>query len=520
MGLALCAGPSLGALPAFPGAVGQAASTTGGRGGDVYHVTTLQDYNSDADEQKIPGSLRHAIRSAEGPRTIVFDVSGPIELKCPLEILKSNLTIAGQSSPGGITLWGYPLEISKCSDVVVRYLRIRLGDFNAEHDADGHQGGFVGGNNDLKASTANAVSIHGGAERVLLDHLSVCWGMDETLSVTKCRDVTVQHCLIAESLRRSFHAKGSHGYGSLVRGELTPADQAAGVGGFTFYQNMWAHHDARNPSIAGQQRLDPSQQEADRRRADVNVVNCLVYDWGSQATHRSNYGEVRINLLANYYANGPAKDAKYFFRGTPTARTFLRHSGNVHDRSVDGVCNGELIDTTKDIAAGFRDMRDDDEIVLADPPFPFLGNLEGHVQSAREAVESIQHGVGSSLWRDTVDTRVIDSFATGTGGLIDSQEQLRHGGQLPGIDDLKVEERPADFDVDRDGMADAFERQYGLSPDDAGDANALGLSNAGYTNLEVYLNSLVENASGTPSPPGGNSDNARRSGTSLRQPTR
>lgn len=245
-----------------------------------------------------------------------------------------------------MTLWGYPVEISKCSDVVVRHLRIRLGDFHARRDADEASGGYEQGNNDLEASSANAVAVHGGATRIILDHLSVSWGMDETLSVTHSRDVTVQNCIIAESLRRSFHSKGAHGYGSLVRGELTLEDQANNEGGFTFYQNLWAHHDARNPSIAGQQRLEGGQTEQERRRSDVNLVNCVIYNWGSQAAHRSNYGDVRINLLGNYYANGPAKNAKYIFRGTPTGQTFIRHRGNVHDRSVDGIANGELIDSS------------------------------------------------------------------------------------------------------------------------------------------------------------------------------
>src|SRR4051812_9101271 len=118
-------------LVAFPGAVGQGATAAGGRGGDVYHVVNLSDYNEDKDEPKIEGSLRHAIRSATGPRTIVFDVGGPIKLHGRLYIRKNKLTIAGQTAPGGITAWGYPIEIANSSDVVIRYVRVRTGDFNA-----------------------------------------------------------------------------------------------------------------------------------------------------------------------------------------------------------------------------------------------------------------------------------------------------------------------------------------------------------------------------------------------------
>ena len=117
--------------PAFPGAIGQGAAAVGGRGGDVYHVTNLLDYEEDKGESEIEGSLRHAIRSASGPRTIVFDVGGAIKLHGRLEIQNNKLTIAGQTAPGGITVWGYPVEVSKASDVVIRYLRVRTGDFNA-----------------------------------------------------------------------------------------------------------------------------------------------------------------------------------------------------------------------------------------------------------------------------------------------------------------------------------------------------------------------------------------------------
>ncbi|HEY3394415.1 MAG TPA: hypothetical protein VGK58_17000, partial [Lacipirellulaceae bacterium] len=267
-------------LPAFRGAVGQGAAATGGRGGDVYHVTNLLDYRSDS-EQKIEGSLRHAIRSASGARTIVFDVGGAIQLRETLEIRKNNLTIAGQTAPGGITVWGYPVEISGAADVVVRYLRVRVGDFNVRASGTQTKAGVeaeLQGAKDLDPRSANGLDI-GRANRVIVDHVSVAWGLDETLSVTRSRDVTVQNSIISESLNESFHPKGSHGYGSLLRGELTPADQEAGVGGYTFYQNLWAHHRARNPSIGGQQRLDDGQAEAGRRRTDVNLVNNVVYNW-------------------------------------------------------------------------------------------------------------------------------------------------------------------------------------------------------------------------------------------------
>ena len=233
--------------PAFSGAVGQGAAAVGGRGGDVYRVTNLKDYDSRQGEVEVVGSLRHAIESADGPRTIVFDVAGPLRLSRTLTIEKDRLTIAGQTSPGGVTLWGYPVELKGCKDVVIRFLRIRTGDFHARPlESSGDTPDAKAGEEvrDLDASSANGVDVASGCERVILDHLSVTWGMDETLSVTNSRDVTVQNCIIAESLNKSFHPKGEHGYGTLLRGTLTSRDQKMGIGGYTFFGDLWAHHKA------------------------------------------------------------------------------------------------------------------------------------------------------------------------------------------------------------------------------------------------------------------------------------
>jgi hypothetical protein len=479
--------PSLSrAATAFPGALGQGAVATGGRGGDVYVVTNLDDYDPDRGEEKIPGSFRHALRSATGPRTIVFNVSGAIALHAPLEIRKSNLTIAGQTSPGGITVWGYPTEIGGVSNVVVRYLRCRTGDFNARGSK------APGGNNNLDPGSANAVNV-GRCERVILDHVSATWGIDESLSVTKCRDVTVQNCLIAECFNQSLHPKGPHGFGSLVRGELTPADQKSGVGGYSLVRNLWAHQRARNPSIGGQQTLDKGQSEADRRRADVNLMNNIVYDWGEQATHRSNDGDVRINLVGNLYICGPAKKAKYFFNEREDARTIVYQRGNWQDLDQDREHDGQIVHTPEQIAASFQNFGEGDELRSDGPPLPFYGKLDEAEIPAEDAYEAVLRSAGASLWRDAVDQRVVASVINRTGGLINSQEEFRNSeGKLPGIDDLKTSERADGFDADADGMADDFERSHGLNPADPDDRNGVALSDQGYTNLEVYLNGLVK----------------------------
>ena len=150
---------------------------------------------------------------------------------------------------------------------------------------------------------------------------SATWGMDEACSVTKARDVTIQHSIIAESLNDSYHSKGPHGYGSLIRGELTAEDQQRAQGGYTLYGNLWAHHQQRSPSVGGQQRLIGPQTENQRRRADVNIVNNVVYDWGQRPSHRNEFGEIRINFVGNYHVNGPSNAGPYVFHEGNPAKT-------------------------------------------------------------------------------------------------------------------------------------------------------------------------------------------------------
>ena len=472
---------------AFPGAVGQGAVATGGRGGDVYHVTNLRDYNSQQGEEKIPGSLRHAIRSAAGPRTIVFDVSGAIALSSTLEILKSNLTIAGQTSPQGITLWGYPVEITRGSDVLVRYLRIRTGDFHAKE----MHGRPSRGSGDLLGDDGNTFFIGGGASRVIVDHLSVSWCMDEALTVTGANDITVQNCLIGESLNDSYHTKGPHGYGSLIRGNLTEQQQLENVGGYTFYGNLWAHHRARNPSVAGQQKLRKGQSEAERRRNDLNLINNVIYNWGDQPTHRSTSGVIRVNLIGNYYVNGPADDGDYIFNDDNPGESHVYHQGNYHDSNGDAVHDGQSVaSAATEKFVGFES--EEDELLSEGLPFPFIASLDSAILPAEAAYQRVVHSVGASLPRDEIDQRIVNSLVTRTGNLLDTQEVYRgENGKIAGLDDLATTKRPEGYDTDQDGMPDDFERRHGLNPSNPHDRNAKNLSQTGYTNLEVYLNSLV-----------------------------
>jgi hypothetical protein len=478
-------------LPAFPGAIGQGSISVGGRGGDVYRVTNLLDYKSS--EPAIPGSLRHAIATASGPRTVVFDVGGSLKLSRPLSINKDQLTIAGQTSPTGITVWGYPTSLSGVDDVVVRHMRFRTGDFNVmTANPDGSPTNPVGGNGnmDLLGDSADGINVTSGSNRVILDHVSASWSLDETLSVTVSKNVTVQHSVIAASLNSSLHHKGEHGYGSLVRGEVTAAEQANSEAGYTFYGNLWAHHDARNPSFGGQQTLAPGQAEVDRRRINVNLVNNVIFNWDSNATHRNNDGSVYANIVGNYYVNGPLSNSTRFFSASGPGSTFVYQEGNYHDRDLDAEHDGFLVDTPSEITTAFVNFESGDVLnsTGGGTPYPFYSWADGTVLSAPDAYDMVTEQVGASLWRDVIDQRVLDELAARTGSILNSQEVYRNGlGVLPGIDDLPTIFRPSNWDTDQDGMPDSFEALYGLNPDSASDRNLTTLSVEGYTNLEVYL---------------------------------
>ena len=176
-------------VPAFPGAEGFGAEATGGRGGRVIFVTNLNDSS--------PGSLRAAIE-ASGPRIVVFKVSGIIELNKPLEIKNGDITIAGQTSPEGITIANRAFRV-KAENVIVRHIRVRLGD--------------------IKEVEEDAVELD-GAYNVVLDHVTASWGIDETLSIRNSDLVTIQWCIVSEALNDSIHGKGEHGYGSLIEAVL------------------------------------------------------------------------------------------------------------------------------------------------------------------------------------------------------------------------------------------------------------------------------------------------------------
>jgi len=423
-----------GAAPtvAFPGAEGFGRFSAGGRGGVVHHVTTLADSG--------PGSLRAAVE-ARGPRIVVFDVAGTIALASPLKIGRPNITIAGQTAPGdGITLSGQPLIVA-ADDVVVRYIRVRLGDETKVQD--------------------DAVSITRG-RRVILDHVSASWSVDETLSAGSrysppedgIYDLTVQWSLIAESLKVSVHAKGDHGYGSLIRG---------GFGArMSWHHNLWASHQARMPRPGNYNGPD-----VDPVGPVIEFRNNVFFNWGGG---RSGYNADKdsrssYDFIGNWYQAGPDSDgALAFCEQSSGARAYF--SGNAMNGTVPAD-PWSLVGCTP--PEGYRSAS----------PLAESGIV---AESAADAWRRVLAGAGASRVRDAVDARILAGVKAGTGRQINSQAEVGGWPALKG--------GPAWVDGDGDGMPDGWERANGFDPKDGSDG-AEDRDGDGFTNLEDWLNGLV-----------------------------
>ena len=418
---------------AFPGAEGFGQYTSGGRGGIVLEVTNLNDTGD--------GSLRKAIES-EGCRTIVFRVSGTIELQSALRIVQGNLTIAGQTAPGdGICIRNFPLII-EADNVIVRFLRLGLGDvYRQEEDA--------------------LTSIF--QKNIIIDHCSISWGIDETATVRDNVNSTMQWCIISESLHRSFHKKGDHGYGGIWGGK-----------GATFHHNLIAHNASRNPRFHGSRYHHEPDSEI------VDFRNNVIYNWGFNSAYGGEGGQ--HNLIGNYYKSGPGSIHKNRivepWDSTSSwyiAENFVTSYPEVSKNNWAGGVQGKYVDN----------------ITIAEKPFnaPKIST-----ETAAEAFEKVLAYAGAIYpKRDPVDQRIIYEVRSGTAGFGDSygpqtgiiDSQLSVGGWP------KLHTAVAPADQDHDGMADDWEINNHLDPANPADRNEDN-NGDGYTNLENYLNSLCE----------------------------
>lgn len=473
--------------PAFPGAEGFGRYVTGGRGGNVYHVTSLADDGSE-------GTLRWALCKS-GAKTIVFDVSGTIHLQSALNISIGNVTIAGQTAPGdGICVADYPVAI-KANNVIVRYMRFRLG------------------NNNVLVNGADGWDAFGGFDQQdwMIDHCSVSWSIDECLSVLGNKNTTVQWCLVAQSLVNSGHSKGAHGYGGNWGGS-----------GASFHHNLIAHHGSRTPRLGPR----PTTQLDER----MDMRNNVIYNFGGNGCYG---GEgMKVNIVNNYYKPGP---------GTPTDKKGYRIAGI-------GIRTNSYVETYPDYApalhlwgkyyvAGnynskYSNVNNDnwtygiinqvdanscdgtftaetkDSIKLSEP----IGFLLTTTHSAEDAYERVLDFAGACLNRDSFDALMVSDTRNGTAtytgeglskGFVNSQDDNKPADADDSWSAWPIlNSKDAPKDTDGDGMPDEWELANALDATDPNDGKTIGAD--GYSNLENYLNSLVaditeaQNAGGTP----------------------
>jgi pectin methylesterase-like acyl-CoA thioesterase/pectate lyase len=437
---------------AFPGAEGAGMFTTGGRGGKVLYVTSL-------DDSEEPGTLRWAIRE-KGARTILFKVSGEIQLKSPLKINNGDLTIAGQSAPGdGICISDHETVIS-ADNVILRFLRFRLGD---------------------KAGQAVDALSGKEHENIIIDHCSMSWGVDELSSFYDNKNFTMQWCFITESLRNSVHPKGKHGYGGIWGGQHV-----------SFHHNLLAHNDSRNPRFCGSR----YSNQPDLERVDFR--NNVIYNWGSNNIYAGEGGQ--YNLVANYFKPGPASASSARKRIlNPDADNGQNNQpagiyghfylvGNIlegnEEVSSDNTLGVEMGNTFAQYAPQVK-LKD----IIASEPFPMA---LVSTDKAANAYEKVLRNGGCSLVRDIHDERYVEDVKAGSytfegsagssRGLIDSQEDVGGWPEYRTYNEY--------IDSDKDGIPDGW-----LEKNHPG-KKANDRNEEGYTYLELYLHSLVAHLMG------------------------
>ncbi|MBQ2359427.1 MAG: hypothetical protein II398_00840, partial [Prevotella sp.] len=468
---------------AFPGAEGAGKYAIGGRGGDVYHVTNLNDSGE--------GSLRYGIENATGPRTIVFDVSGVIQLQTDLTCNKPYITIAGQTAPGkGIMIRDRNYG-SSGDDQITRFMRFRYGHGD---DWDGTT---------INPNVSNAAGLKGNHS--IMDHCLLGWGSDETLSTRDAGNISFQHSIIGESLNKNGHENKNdpndlsveHGYAASIGGEVG-----------SFHHNLLAHNEGRNWSLAGGllDRLEGGKEF----KGEMNIYNNVVYNWRNRGTDG---GAKEVNFVGNYYKKGPAFYQKIIFSAdheddfaghqqyylSENLRVDRNGTNKIYDIKRNGTTR--IVDNENEV---YRKTISPDIInnpinyeTFLDEPFSFYSMDVNNVESAEAAYKNVLSDVGCNYEElDINEKRLITETLNGTysktgsrtgePGLIDKESDSEGWTAL--AQDIISESRPADWDTDRDGIPDWFETAKGWSNVNLNNNHIDGASTGWYTDLEIYLN--------------------------------
>lgn len=448
----------------FPTAEGYGRFARGGRGGTVLHVTNLNDSGE--------GSLRWALEENTGPRIIVFDVGGVIALKDTLWIREDHgdVYVAGQTAPGdGITLINHDFGGMGASDVVIRNIRVRVGDSNGE--------------------STGGMGL-GSCDHSIVDHCSISWATDEGFSSRGAKNITFQRNIIAESLHDSVHYKDSD------RNETETHAFAASISGNigSFHHNLLVHCTDRNWSLAG-----GLEQDAQNYAGYLDISNNVVYDWLGRTTDG---GINSVNFVNNYYKMGVnSRDMALLQLSDEICPGIMKAyvSGN---KMVDKNGNTKL-DPSQDAWAEGRaevisNAQTQQQAIVTSPMWEDYIELE----SADKAYESVLKNVGANAQGlDQYDSRYITEVKNGsytyTGskqglkGIIDSQNDVGGYPNSSNFEHSTNGATNASNDTDRDGMPDAWETEHKLDPSNPDDGCVDSLSADGYTNLEMYLNELA-----------------------------
>ncbi len=465
-------------VPAFPGAEGHGRYTTGGRGGKVIHVTNLNDSGT--------GSLREAVKG-DSKKTVVFDVGGIIALESNLNI-GANTTIAGQTAPGqGITVRYYTLGASG-DNIIVRFIRFRRGQERNINDG------------------ADAAFIR-NRKNIIFDHCSFSWSIDEVASFYDNRDFTMQWCTIGEALNNAGHGKGAHGYGGIWGGKNA-----------SFHHNLIIHCNNRTPRFNGARYAwDGYDTEKYINTVDAERVdfrNCVIYNWGGGGCYGGPGGGY-INMVNNYYKAGPGTKNKNQVTqistsdsgnsdGCPTEQMNLKSLYYINGNYVDGY--GENYD--------WQGVSTDRGGLTQTDVYNMYGQGAGKqisvklteeidpnvvtTHDAQNAFTNVTSYAGASLVYDGVDSRYMQEAQDGLALYYGSNTSNGLAGMIDIVADqgtyaIATASRPADFDSDKDGIPDTWETENGMNPNNASDANKMTVDTEGwYTNLEVYLNSIVQ----------------------------